>query len=32
MAEQLPAELALRPTWTPDGDQLGELEMLTSGA
>jgi sulfate adenylyltransferase len=32
MSEQLPAELASWPTWTPDEGQLGELELLTSGA
>ena len=31
-AEQLPAELAGWPAWTPDEAQLGELELLTSGA
>ena len=30
--EQLPAELAGWPTWTPDEAQLGELELLISGA
>ena len=28
----LPAELATWPAWTPDEEQLGELELLTSGA
>lgn len=32
MGEQLPAELANWPTWTPDEARLGELELLTSGA
>ncbi|HVT66698.1 MAG TPA: adenylyl-sulfate kinase [Trebonia sp.] len=32
MADQLPAELALWPAWTPDEEQLGELELITSGA
>jgi sulfate adenylyltransferase len=32
MSEQLPAELASWPTWTPDEARLGELELLTSGA
>jgi sulfate adenylyltransferase len=32
MAEQLPAELASWPVWTPDEEQLGELELITSGA
>jgi sulfate adenylyltransferase len=31
-AEQLPAELASWPAWTPTDAQLGELELLTSGA
>jgi sulfate adenylyltransferase len=30
-AEQLPAELASWPAWTPDEAQLGELELITSG-
>ncbi len=30
--DMLPAELATWPAWTPDEDQLGELELLTSGA
>jgi sulfate adenylyltransferase len=30
-AEQLPAELADWPAWTPDEAQLGELELITSG-
>jgi len=30
--EQLPAELAGWPTWTPDEAQLGELELLIAGA
>ena len=29
--EQLPAELATWPAWAPDEDQLGELELITSG-
>jgi sulfate adenylyltransferase len=29
---QLPAELATWPAWTPDEEQLGELELITSGA
>jgi sulfate adenylyltransferase len=29
---QLPAELADWPAWTPDEEQLGELELITSGA
>ena len=29
---ELPAELAAWPAWTPDEEQLGELELLTSGA
>ncbi len=32
MSEQLPAELANWPAWTPDEARLGELELLTSGA
>lgn len=32
MREQLPAELASWPAWTPDEAQLGELELITSGA
>ena len=28
----LPAELATWPAWTPDEEQLGELELLTAGA
>jgi sulfate adenylyltransferase len=32
MSEQLPAELASWPAWTPDEARLGELELLTSGA
>lgn len=32
MAEQLPQELAGWPTWTPDEAQLGELELILSGA
>ena len=32
MTDQLPAELAGWPTWTPGEDQLGELELITSGA
>jgi sulfate adenylyltransferase len=31
-ADTLPAELATWPAWTPDEEQLGELELLTSGA
>jgi sulfate adenylyltransferase len=31
-AERLPDELADWPAWTPDEEQLGELELLTSGA
>ena len=31
-AEQLPAELASWPAWTPGEEQLGELELITSGA
>jgi sulfate adenylyltransferase len=31
-ADRLPAELAHWPAWTPDEEQLGELELLTSGA
>ena len=31
-ADRLPAELANWPAWTPDEAQLGELELLTSGA
>ena len=30
--EQLPAELAGWPAWTPGEAQLGELELITSGA
>ena len=30
--EQLPAELATWPAWTPGEEQLGELELITSGA
>src|SRR5580698_4883045 len=30
-AERLPAELAEWPAWTPDEEQLGELELITSG-
>ncbi len=30
--EELPAELAGWPTWTPDEAQLGELELLITGA
>jgi sulfate adenylyltransferase len=29
---QLPAELGSWPAWTPDEEQLGQLELLTSGA
>ena len=31
-AERLPPELATWPAWTPGEEQLGELELLTSGA
>jgi sulfate adenylyltransferase len=31
-AEQLPADLAAWPAWTPSDEQLGELELLLSGA
>ena len=31
-AEQLPSELATWPAWTPGEEQLGELELITSGA
>ncbi len=31
-AGELPTELATWPAWTPDEEQLGELELLTSGA
>jgi sulfate adenylyltransferase len=31
-ADRLPAELADWPAWTPGEDQLGELELITSGA
>jgi sulfate adenylyltransferase len=31
-ADQLPTELADWPAWTPGEEQLGELELLTSGA
>jgi sulfate adenylyltransferase len=31
-ADRLPAELADWPAWTPDDEQLGELELITSGA
>jgi sulfate adenylyltransferase len=31
-ADQLPAELADWPAWTPGEEQLGQLELLTSGA
>lgn len=30
--EALPAELAAWPAWTPSEEQLGELELITSGA
>src|SRR3984957_13046328 len=30
-AERLPAELAVWPAWTPDEEQLSELELITSG-
>jgi sulfate adenylyltransferase len=30
--ERLPAELATWPAWTPGEEQLGELELITSGA
>ena len=32
MTGQLPAELADWPAWTPGEEQLGELELITSGA
>ena len=32
MTDQLPAELADWPAWTPGEAQLGELELITSGA
>ncbi|MGH3291902.1 MAG: hypothetical protein ACRDP7_08865, partial [Trebonia sp.] len=32
MTDQLPAELADWPAWTPGEEQLGELELITSGA
>ena len=32
MTDQLPADLADWPAWTPDEEQLGELELITSGA
>ena len=32
MTDQLPAELAGWPAWTPDEEQLGELELIISGA
>jgi sulfate adenylyltransferase len=32
VTDQLPAELATWPTWTPGEEQLGELELITSGA
>jgi sulfate adenylyltransferase len=32
VTDQLPAELASWPAWIPDEEQLGELELLTSGA
>lgn len=32
MTEQLPAELAGWPAWTPEEAQLGELELILSGA
>ena len=31
-ADRLPAELADWPAWTPDEGQLGQLELLTTGA
>ncbi len=31
-AERLPADLATWPAWTPGEEQLGELELMTSGA
>jgi sulfate adenylyltransferase len=31
-ADRLPAELADWPAWTPSEEQLGELELITSGA
>jgi sulfate adenylyltransferase len=32
VTDQLPAELAAWPAWAPDEEQLGELELITSGA
>jgi sulfate adenylyltransferase len=32
VTDQLPAELADWPAWTPGEEQLGELELITSGA
>jgi sulfate adenylyltransferase len=32
VTDQLPAELAGWPAWTPDEEQLGELELIISGA
>ena len=32
MTPELPAELASWPAWTPGDEQLGQLELLTSGA
>jgi sulfate adenylyltransferase len=32
VTDQLPAELADWPAWTPSEEQLGELELITSGA
>ena len=32
MVAELPAELAGWPAWTPGEAQLGELELITSGA
>jgi sulfate adenylyltransferase len=31
-SDELPAELATWPAWTPGDEQLGQLELLTSGA
>jgi sulfate adenylyltransferase len=31
-SDELPADLANWPAWTPDDEQLGQLELLTSGA
>lgn len=32
ISDALPAELATWPAWSPDEEQLGELELITSGA